>query len=237
MFKKIISVFLITVLMLTSTCAVSYASSFDRLAGLFPEKSEKIADAVNEAAARLVGVKENVVVSGALLDDVLQRVGKNGKAADVAKIFSQYAVLDTRDIPEDVRRIADTAEFKIIDGNVVYIVVNIADNPELFNLITLCKVTSALLDRQNDYVAESGRNDLLVNDFKHAAGELALHCAVFALVKAAGGANEDSPFHSHYVSANDAELNQNEPRGKGLIKLFGEIISFFYKMMGGTFGV
>lgn len=237
MLKKTVSVCLSALMVLGATGTTASAASAKLFGTTVSVSSESLKNAVENAAARLVDARADVKVSDALFDNILKKVGRNPTADAIRQAMSGYAVLDTRELPETARRIAENAEYKILNGNVVYIVVCIEDNPELFDLITLCHTSAALLEKQNEFVANSEETDLIVNDYSHIVGELALHCTVYALTKAAGGSDKNSALNGHFESAKEAELNQNETRGAGLIQIFGQILTFFYKLIGGTFGV
>lgn len=236
MFKKTVSVCLSAMLIFGAVGSTASAASVNLFGKAVSTDASAFKKAAEKAAARLVGTDEKVTVSDALLKKISDITGGNFSLSSVSNAFSGFAVLNTQELPETARRIAENAEYKILKGNVVYVVVNIEENPELFDLITLCHTSAALIEKQNEFVAESEKTDLIVNDYSHLVGELALHCAVYALTKAAGGENADSPLNGKYESAKEAELNQNETRGAGLIKIVGQILTFFYTLIGGTFG-
>lgn len=237
MLKKAVAVCLSAITVFGAAGTTASAASVNLFGKTVSVGSESMKNAVENAAATLVNAHGRVKVSDALFENIIEKTGKNPTVDAIKQAMSGYAVLDTRELPETARKIAENAEYKILKGNVVYIVVSIEENPELFDLITLCHTSAALLEKQNEFIADSEETDLIVNDYSHIVGELALHCAVYALTKAAGGADENSALNGHFESAKEAELNQNETRGAGLIQIFGQVLTFFYKLIGGTFGV
>ena len=142
--------------------------------------------------------------------------------------MKSFAVLDIGDFPEDIQKIAESAEFQIRKGNVVYIVIELDKNPELLDVITLCRVSQALCELQNDFIAESGREGLRANTYIHILGELALHCAVYSLTKSVGAENRRNPLHFIYEHARKTELNQTEIRGYLSIRIIGLILSKYF---------
>ena len=66
-------------------------------------------------------------------------------------------------------------------------------------------------------------------------GELALHNTVYALTKALGGGNVNSPLHAHYESAKIAELNKNEQRGADYIRVVGGFLDICYRVFSTIF--
>ncbi len=236
MFKKTVSVFLSSLMLLGASAVAASAAEVVPADTVVSADSESVKGIIENAAAELVGADGAVTVSDALIDDIVDKTGGAPTEDEINGTMTEYAVLDTSELPENARKIAEDAEYKILDGNVVYIVVNVEENPELLDLITLCHTSAALLDRQNSFAADSERTDLLLNDYSHIAGELALHSMVYTLTKAAGGADKDSALNSYYESARTAELNRNETRGAGLIQVIGQLLEFFYKLITGTFG-
>ncbi|MDO4381325.1 MAG: hypothetical protein Q4D20_10680, partial [Clostridia bacterium] len=121
-----------------------------------------------------------------------------------------------------------SAEDQITKGNVVYIVIELDKNPELLDVITLCRVSQALCELQNDFIAESGRDGLRANTYIHILGELALHCAVYSLTKSVGAESRRNPLHFIYEHARETELNQTEIRGYLSIRIIGLILSKYF---------
>lgn len=236
MFRKSAAVLLSAVMMLGTACATASAANVNFAAAAASEERKTTEGIIEDAAAELVGTGDGVTVSDALVNEIIEKTGNNPTEETVDRTMSEYAVLDTSELPENARKIAENAEYKILADNVVYIVVNIEENPELLDLITLCHTSAALLEKQNAFAANSERTDLLLNDYSHIAGELALHSMVYTLTKAAGGADKNSALNSYYESARTAELNRNETRGAGLIQVIGQLLEFFYKLITGTFG-
>lgn len=228
MFKKLTAV-LLAVTMLFAALGVSvFAADFDLLGKSTATENVRLKKAIEKAAAKLIGEKGEATVSNALFEAVTQKVGANATASDIKAAMNNFAVFEISSLPETARRIAENAEYKILKGNVVYVVIEIDKYPELFDVITLCEASKALYEKQNEFIAESGRDGLKANTYIHIIGELALHCAVYSLTKAAGGANKKNPLYFFYESARVTELNQNEIRGAGLIEIVGAILSAYY---------
>lgn len=228
MLKKIISVLLAAVLLLSALGVSAFAVKIDLPQQTATSKNSTLKKIVSDAAAELIGEIGKVDVSDALFEEIVKKVGSGATAKSVREVMSGYAVLDISELPESARAIAETAEYKILKGNVVYIVIEIDKNPELLDMITLCQVSHALYEKQNAFVEESGKSGLKVNTYRHIVGELALHCAVYSLTKAAGGANKKNPLYFFYESARECELNQTELRGVILINLLGLILTSLY---------
>ena len=237
MMKKTLAALMAAILVLGTAGFSGFAVEAQAATVFSFSESGTVKKLVNDAAAKLVGANGKVYVSRELYDEIISKIGSNPTVSSVQRIFSRYVALNTSELPESARKVADSAKCKIINKNEVFIIVNIEENPELFDLITLCHTSAALLEKQNEFAAETGRDDLITNDYKGIAGELALHCAVYALTKAAGGANDSNPMNGHFTSAKEAELNRTETRGAALIRFFGNFLAAFYKLIGGTFGV
>lgn len=221
MLKKITAV-LIAATMLFSMLGISaFAADFKQDRTEITQNFEK---AVASAAAKLIGTDKDVTVSKELTKAVAKKVGSGATAETVKKAMSGFAVLNISELPESAQKIAESAEYKINKNNVVYIVVEIDKNPELLDMITLCEASKALYEKQNEFIEESGKDGLKANTYKHIVGELALHCAVYKITKAAGGANKLNPLYFFYESARECELNQNEIRGFMLIYIVGTVL-------------
>lgn len=225
MFKKSVSVIL-AIAILFSVASFSAFAADGKNKTFFV--SEKLKKTVNEAAAALVGTENEVSVSDALLKAVLEKAGSKATEASVEEAMKSFAVLDIGDFPEDIQKIAESAEFQIRKGNVVYIVIELDKNPELLDVITLCRVSQALCELQNDFIAESGKEGLKANTYIHILGELALHCAVYSLTKSVGAQSRRNPLHFIYEHARKTELNQTEIRGYLSIRIIGLILSKYF---------
>ncbi len=228
MLKKLTAV-LLTVTMLFAALGVSaFAIDFRLFKQSTVTENVRLKKTVEKAAAKLIGEKGEATVSDALLEAVTQKVGENATASSVNAAMNDFAVFEISDLPETARRIAENAEYKILKGNTVYIVIELDKYPELSDVITLCEASKALYEKQNEFIAESGKDGLKANTYIHIIGELALHYYVYSLTKAAGGANKKNPLYFLYESARLTELNQNEIRGAGLIEIVGAILSAYY---------
>lgn len=98
----------------------------------------------------------------------------------------------------------------------------------------MCKTSRLMLNKQNEIASQSGR-DCITMDYRHVVGELALHNTVYALTKALGGENVNSPLHAHYESAKIAELNKNEQRGADYIRVVGGFLDICYRVFSTIF--
>lgn len=223
MLKKLTSVLLTAALLLSMLGTFAFAGSSDSFTA-YSFNSEKVKNAVAVAAAKLIGEDGTAEVSEALEKAVIEKAGNFKTTRAIKKAMKGYAVLNVSELPESAQKIAEEAQYTISKDNVVYIVVELDNHPELRNLLTLCQASKALFEKQNAFVAESGIENLTVNTYRHIIGELVLHLAVYELTKAAGGASKESPLNSYYESARECELNQNESRGALLIYIIGSLV-------------
>lgn len=228
MFKKSVSVILAIAILFSVTSFSAFAADGNTAENKTFFVSEKLKKTVNEAAAALVGTKNEVSVSDALLKAVLEKAGSKATKTSVEEAMKSFTVLDIGDFPEDIQKIAESAEFQIRKGNVVYIVIELDKNPELLDVITLCRVSQALCELQSDFIAENGRDGLRANTYIHILGELALHCAVYSLTKSVGAQSRRNPLHFIYEHARKTELNQTEIRGYLSIRIIGLILSKYF---------
>lgn len=105
---------------------------------------------------------------------------------------------------ESVYRVRDYGE----NAKTVVISVDIANNPELFDLGTIYDVTQALYAKQ----AELDDGTYVLMSKSHIAGELTLHVLLFKLFDMLGGSSEESSFNDYYNGAKVAEINLDEDR-------------------------
>ncbi len=223
MSKKIAAVLLTVAMLLSMLGTSAFAVNSDSFKA-YAFENGRIKNAVAAAAAKLIGEDGTAEVSEALEKAIIQKAGKNLSARSIKKAMKSFAVLNISELPESAQKIAESAEYKINKNNVVYIVVELDKHPELRDKLTLCQASKALYEKQNEFIAESGKDGLKANTYEHIVGELALHCAVYELTKAAGGASKRNPLYFFYESARECELNQNEIRGMLLIYIVGSIL-------------
>ena len=192
--------------------------------------------AVRAAAAAILGYEptDDITVSKNFVDDVLENVGDNPTATDISDEISKYAALFKDKIDAKAKKVADDAEYYIADDGEFFIIVDITKHPEVLGLAVLCKSSRMMLERQNEIVAESGA-ECITMDYRHIVGEQALHNTVYALTKAFGGENENSPLHGYYESAKIAELNRNEQRGENYIRVVGKFLENCYTIFAKLF--
>ncbi|MDO4380531.1 MAG: hypothetical protein Q4D20_06640, partial [Clostridia bacterium] len=116
MFKKSVSVILAIAILFSVASFSAFATDGSTAENKTFFVSEKLRKTVNKAAAALVGTKNEVSVSDALLKAVLEKVGSKATEASVEEAMKNFAVLDISDFPEDIQRIAESAEFQIRKG-------------------------------------------------------------------------------------------------------------------------
>lgn len=228
MLKKTTAILLAAVMLFATLCVPAYAIDFGSVKQSVSAENSRLKKAVSKAAAKLIGSNGKASVSDALFEAIAEKAGPEATESAVSEAMSDYAVFEVSNLPDTAQRIAESAEYKIRKGNVVYIVIDLDKNPELLDAITLCETARALYESQNAFIKESGKEGLKANTYVHIIGELALHCAVYVLAKAAGGEKKGNPLNFLYESARVTELNQDEMRGFVLIYLVGFLLSEYY---------
>lgn len=235
--KRILAVFIAALLCFQASAvsAVAVDSNVDAADTVISDERER-REAVRAAAAAIIGENpsDDITVSNAFVAEVLDNVGEDPTAKDISDEISKYAGLFKRKTDEYAKGIADDAEYYIADDGEFFIIVDITKHPEVLELTIMCKTARLMLNKQNEIAAQVD-GDCITMDYRHVVGELALHNTVYALTKAFGGENENSPLHGHYESAKVAELNQNEQRGADYIRIVGGFLDLCYRVFSTIF--
>lgn len=186
---------------------------------------------VEAAASAMLGEKysEDITVSEAFIDEVLEKAGENPTAQDIASVISGYVAIYKDWSDKEAQIVAESSGYYIADNGEFFIVVDLVQHPEALELSVLCKSAKLMYDKQN-YIAATTDRGCAVMDYRHIVGELALHNTVYALTKVLDGENETSPLHRYYESAKLAELNTFETRGVLIIKFVGTFLDYFYRI-------
>lgn len=234
--KRILAILLAIVLCLSAAPISATAVDSTELASVIITDEQAQRQAVRAAAAAILGENptDDITVSNEFVNDVLANVGEEPTANDISSEISKYAALFKDKIDAKAKNVADDAEYYIADDGEFFIIVDITKHPEVLGLAVLCKSSRMMLEKQNEIATASGR-DCITMDYRHIVGEQALHNTVYALTKAFGGENENSPLHGYYESAKIAELNRNEQRGANYIRVVGKFLENCYNLFAKLF--
>lgn len=174
MFKKSISI-LLALMMLFAMSALPASAASEAQA------EEKIEAFYSELLGADVQLEEGLV------EAILDEAGANPTKSDLADAVSQYAVVAAEDVDEVdalAQAIADSTVYtiKTLENGkkTVYIAVDVANHPELFDFDVFRAAVYKICDGQNNLeeVAENPDDfDLLT--YKRFAGELYLHMRIY----------------------------------------------------------
>ena len=171
MFKKSISI-LLALMMLFAMSALPASAASEAQA------EEKIEAFYSE----LLGA--DVQLEDGLVEAILDEAGANPTKDDLADAVSNYAVVAAEDVDEVdalAQAIADSTVYtiKTLENGkkTVYIAVDVANHPELFDFDVFRAAVYKICDGQNAYVENPDDFDLLT--YKRFAGELYLHMRIY----------------------------------------------------------
>lgn len=168
MFKKTISVVLALMMLFTMFALPSTAA--DATKNLEAYYSE------------LLGTEAQV--DDALIDAILGEAGANPTKEDLANAVSQYAVVAAEDV-DSVDALAEAIAndsvytIKTLENGkqTVYIAVDVANHPELFDMDVFRAAVYKICDKQNELVETPEDFDLLT--YTRFAGELYVHMRIY----------------------------------------------------------
>lgn len=234
--KKFIAVFMAISLSLSFVCIPVFAADNNDMISAVVTDERAQRQAVRAAAAAIIGENpsDSITVSNNFVNDILDNVGENPTPENISDEVSKYAGIFKNKTDEYAKVIADDAEYYIADDGEFFIIIDITKHPEVLELTIMCKTARLMLNKQNEIASQSGR-ECITMDYRHVVGELALHNTVYALTKALGGENANSPLHAHYESAKIAELNKNEQRGADYIRIVGGFLDICYRVFSTIF--
>ncbi len=173
MFKKSIALLLSLIMLFTMALPASAADS-----------TAKTQDNVEAFFSELLGGK--VEIGDDFFEAIVDGLGAIPSKKAVAGAVSQYAVVAA----EDVDRVDALAE-AIADDSVytiktlengkqtIYIAVNVAEHPELFEMDVFRAAVYKICDKQNEFVTSEAEFDLLT--YTRFAGELYLHMRIYQI--------------------------------------------------------
>ncbi len=117
---------------------------------------------------------------------ILEQISSNPSKKEVAGAVSQYAVVAAEDVSNVdalAEAIANDSVYTIktlANGkNTIYIAVNVAEHPELFEMDVFRAAVYKICDKQNEFVDSPEDFDLLT--YKRFAGELYLHMRIYQI--------------------------------------------------------
>ena len=158
--------------------------------------------------------------------------------ADLGDLLKNYIFVRIDDPEEVARAIADAAvyDYTVIDGGhgTVYIRVNLAEHPEVFNAEVFRELVDRLYEGQTEEMVRNGDGSVdYLMSYEHIAGELALHAIVYAavsgLIRLTG--SDIETLYTLYRSAVVADLNVDENRlSPQAIALFGKVLLGFLRL-------
>ena len=168
MFKKTISVVL--ALMMLFTMFVLPSSAADATENLEAYYSE------------LLGA--DAQLDEALVEAILDDAGANPTKADLADAVSNYAVVAAEDV-NSVEALAEAIAqdsvytIKTLENGkqTIYIAVDVANHPELFDMEVFRAAVYKICDRQQEFVTDEADFDLLT--YARFAGELYVHMRIY----------------------------------------------------------
>lgn len=172
MFKKTVSVVL--ALMMLFTVFALPASA----AGSAIQTQDKVEAYLTE----LLGGK--VEIDEAFFEEILSKTGIAPSKETVADVVSQYAVVAADDVSSTdalAQAIADDSVYtiKTLENGkqTIYIAVNVAEHPELFEMDVFRAAVYKICDKQQEFVTAPEDFDLLT--YSRFAGELYLHMRIY----------------------------------------------------------
>lgn len=202
-------------------------------------EAEEIEQAAENVFAVYAGAGESAEVE--IDENLAGYLGEEKvKAADLAETLGSIVlVADTPEAEKTVaEKIADGCVYTVTvtDGGVktVYIAVDLAANPELFNLGVMQDAVKEMYENTKEITG--GEEGYTLMDYYDIAGELALHMIVYSVLDPVS-ASLTGTFKGYYDSAKVADLNIDETRvPRFFITLIGrfimEVFSIFTSLAG-----
>lgn len=170
-----------------------------------------------------------VLTRYASADTVGISTASRGSASETCVEGMSYYFISSAQADEIAREIAADAvlrETQLADGRrTVNISVDFEQgrNLALLNNRVLRRTAKELVEAQNAAVREGEEYALM--DKIHIVGETELHLIGYQAAKGLGGASDSSPLNGIYNSCRVADLNVDEARMGGFIRLFGVLLA------------
>lgn len=173
MFKKTLALLLSVMMLFTMAIPASAASS-----------EAKTQENIEAFFSELLGGK--VEIGDDFFKAITENLGSAPSKKAVAGAVSQYAVVAAEDVNSAealAEAIADDSVYtiKTLENGkkTVYIAVNVAEHPELFDMEVFRAAVYKICDKQNEFVDSPESFDLLT--YKRFAGELYLHMRIYEI--------------------------------------------------------
>lgn len=175
MFKKISTLLLALVMLFSMALPASAADS-----------SAKAQENVEAFFSELLGGK--VEIGEEFYEAILSGLDASPSKNEVANAVSQYAVVAAEDVDSVdalAQAIADDSVYtiKTLENGkkTVYIAVNVAEHPELFEMDVFRAAVYKICDKQKEFVTSEADFDLLT--YTRFAGELYLHMRIYQVAE------------------------------------------------------
>lgn len=175
MFKKSIAILLALMMLFSMALPASAADS-----------SAKAQENVEAFFSELLGGK--VEIGEEFYEAILSGLDASPSKNEVANAVSQYAVVAAEDVDSVdalAQAIADDSVYtiKTLENGkkTVYIAVNVAEHPELFEMDVFRAAVYKICDKQKDFVTSEADFDLLT--YKRFAGELYIHMRIYQIAE------------------------------------------------------
>ena len=173
MFKKTLALLLSVMMLFTMALPASAAST-----------EAKTQENIEAFFSELLGGK--VEIGDDFFKAITENLGAAPSKKAVAGAVSQYAVVAAEDVNSAealAEAIADDSVYtiKTLENGkkTVYIAVNVAEHPELFDMEVFRAAVYKICDKQNEFVDSPESFDLLT--YKRFAGELYLHMRIYEI--------------------------------------------------------
>ena len=173
MFKKTLALLLSVMMLFTMALPASAAST-----------EAKTQENIEAFFSELLGGK--VEIGDDFFKAITENLGAAPSKKAVAGAVSQYAVVaaeDVNSVDALAEAIADDSVYtiKTLENGkkTVYIAVNVAEHPELFDMEVFRAAVYKICDKQNEFVDSPESFDLLT--YKRFAGELYLHMRIYEI--------------------------------------------------------
>lgn len=229
--KKITSLFL--VLLLTLSCFTVGAGAVSQE----ENAKQKISQATAVALEAMLGSDQTVVeLDERLTDAIVEENGTDVTVKELADSVSSLVLVKESDLEKSdaASAVADKCSYSVVtlkDGKkTVYIVLDLNECPELFDLEVFHDSVIAMGDRQNDYVTEGSEFTLM--DYNRIAGELALHMIVYKAFKPFYNPNGLKFINSIYEDAEICTIDVTETRApSSFMSMIGFVLMRIFYML------
>ncbi|MBQ8027847.1 MAG: hypothetical protein IJ262_00405 [Clostridia bacterium] len=232
--KKFLALVLTVVMLLSATVIPSSAVS---LSGKLESKLETV---VESLLGTLIGngEKTDVDVDGAFIEALKEEMSYIGYNP-LAKELSGYAVVQygaVEDVEAVAESIAENTSYRayVTDNGKtsVYIVIDLEENPELFDSEVFRAAVVKIVDKQGEVIEEDAENlDLM--DYNRFAGELYLHMLLFQVTAPFKDIDWIPLVSDIYNTASGAEMDVTESRfPSSLLVVIGFVVLEIFGRLG-----